>query len=193
MVGRSNGLHDDSDVELSTRTADDGMSAAQSRLLQGNAYLLIVSVLWGSYTPALRALFTLPGAPAPIAVAAGRGILQATLLGLAVAFTAGRTSSSRPEPTADAKARPGSLSLLIQGSCEIGVYNTIGTLLQTWGLSVSLPFPTHWQCKPLPLRVLNRLFHLVAIFPLLLFQGFSRYAFQHPSLPNPTLAAERIH
>ena len=118
--------------------AVQGLGALIPPVLQGNAYLIIVSLLWGSYTPALRTIFTLPGAPSPLVVAAARGLLQAALLGAAVVLSA----SPRGEPDevqpldVDDTSRPFGLSPLLRGSLEIGAYNTAGTLLQTWGLSV---------------------------------------------------------
>jgi drug/metabolite transporter (DMT)-like permease len=141
--------------------------------LIGNAYLLVVSILWGSYTPALKAIFNLPGAPSPLVVAASRGLLQALLLGAAVAIGTGLGSSkntkddlqkdsiineelddrtnkpllldstSPPPPSSSSAATEDStpmwlgLSPVVAGAIEIGMYNTIGTLLQTWGLSLS--------------------------------------------------------
>ena len=116
--------------------AEPGAAApAPSTFLTGNAYLLAVSVLWGSYTPALRAIFTLPGGPAPLVVAAARGVIQATVLGVALAL-------GRPDPGWLPEREPGErfLSVATLGSLEIGMYNTMGTLLQTWGLSVSEAF-----------------------------------------------------
>jgi drug/metabolite transporter (DMT)-like permease len=129
--------------------------------LAGNVYLLIVSILWGSYTPALKAIFNLPGAPSPLVVAASRGLLQALLLGTAVAISSNLgkkensidqiynrnqedsgTSTLLPSATtstAAATAAPMWLGLppVVAGAIEIGLYNTVGTLLQTWGLSLS--------------------------------------------------------
>jgi drug/metabolite transporter (DMT)-like permease len=128
--------------------------------LTGNAYLLVVSILWGSYTPALKAIFNFPGAPSPLVVAASRGVLQALLLGTAVAIgnSLGATYSiknklldrgesneatrrllSESPPPYPATTAPMWLGLppVVAGAIEIGMYNTVGTLLQTWGLSLS--------------------------------------------------------
>jgi len=128
--------------------------------LTGNAYLLVVSILWGSYTPALKAIFNSPGAPSPLLIAASRGVLQALLLGTAVAIgtSIGATNLSKdksldgeesveatrrllsesppPSPTTSAPMWLG-LPPIVAGAIEIGMYNTAGTLLQTWGLSLS--------------------------------------------------------
>lgn len=110
-------------------------------VLTGNLLLLIVSILWGSYTPALRAIFTLDGAPPPLVVAAARGVLQASLLGVAVAIGTLLPSnkSANGQPAESSSYTNGSIWLdpLILGSLEIGAYNTFGTILQTWGLSLS--------------------------------------------------------
>jgi drug/metabolite transporter (DMT)-like permease len=131
--------------------------------LKGNAYLLVVSVLWGSYTPALKAIFNVPGAPSPLVVAASRGLLQALLLGGAVAIgtSLGNQNSAQvdrevendgegtkytkellpsPSPaaiTASSTSMWLGLPPVVAGAIEIGMYNTSGTLLQTWGLSLS--------------------------------------------------------
>jgi len=119
-----------------------------SPTISGNAYLLAVSVLWGSYTPTLRALFTLPGGPTPFVVTAARGIIQAALL-----LTAFAVQGSVPAANSLAQREEEERSLenpivdfqsllvtpAILGTLEIGLYNTLGTLLQTYGLSVSVP------------------------------------------------------
>lgn len=128
--------------------------------LIGNAYLLVVSVLWGSYTPALKAIFNSPGAPSPLVIAASRGLLQALLLGTAVAIGTSLANknntivdiseendgvNTRPllqsasPPPSPGTSTPMWLGLppVVAGAIEIGMYNTAGTLLQTWGLSLS--------------------------------------------------------
>jgi hypothetical protein len=137
---------DDAVTQVATSSATDAapplsppppLPPGPSAFLQGNAYLLVVAVLWGSYTPTLRTLFTLPGGPSPLIVTAARGFLQAALLGAAVALTSPSPSDAGQEaaPGSEGQSSAG-LSPLLQGSLEIGLYNTLGTLLQTWGLSV---------------------------------------------------------
>lgn len=116
---------------------DKALPPPKNEFLVGNVLLLTVAVLWGSYTPALRAIFNVPGAPTPVFVAASRGVLQATLLGVAILL--GRLSNSAAADAhnvdlRDSKAR---MDLTIRGALEIGLYNTLGTLLQTYGLSFS--------------------------------------------------------
>lgn len=110
-------------------------------VVTGNLLLLIVSVLWGSYTPALRAIFTVEGAPSPLLVAAARGVMQASLLGVAVAIGSivSRAAQEGQRSAVEVKDThtPSWLSPVILGSLEIGAYNTFGTILQTWGLSTS--------------------------------------------------------
>jgi len=119
---------------------------AEANFLAGNACLLVVSLLWGSYNPALRAVFTLPGGPDPLVVAAARGLLQAVLLGGAtyLTFLATQHNKAQDEPKApktqsngSGSQKPLTIPRNILSGIEIGLYNTCGTLLQTWGLSVS--------------------------------------------------------
>jgi drug/metabolite transporter (DMT)-like permease len=147
-------LHDAAaDAGGGARVPLDAAAAAapwwQSPWWVGNGYLLAVSILWGSYTPTLRALFTLPGAPSPLVAAAGRGALQAALL--AAASVAAAVLAAPPAPGAlddEATTEPleadnhsnktsGLLPPATAGALEIGAYNTAGTLLQTWGLSLT--------------------------------------------------------
>lgn len=108
---------------------------------EGVAMLLLVSFLWGSYTPALRTIFTQTGAPLPILVAAIRGMLQVGLLGTGLALgldgdkATTLNGSVTPSPAEQDKGIS-SLMTTVMASLEIGAYNTSGTLLQTWGLSV---------------------------------------------------------
>jgi len=119
----------------------DTITKNNNAVLTGNLLLLIVSILWGSYTPALRAIFTLDGAPPPLVVAAARGVLQASLLGVAVAIGTLLPSnrSANGQSSGASADTHGSIRLdpLLLGSLEIGAYNTFGTILQTWGLSLS--------------------------------------------------------
>ncbi|KAL4855369.1 hypothetical protein ACK3TF_004102 [Chlorella vulgaris] len=63
---------------------DNGVSLPAARRLEGQATLLAVAVLWASFTPAVRLIYTLAQPPSPVVLAAGRGLLQLLLLLLAV-------------------------------------------------------------------------------------------------------------
>lgn len=108
------------------------------KINEGLLLLLAVSFLWGSYTPTLRAVFTTPGAPSPIFVAAARGILQVGLFTAVTAF--GLSSSNTDNSSKEAANSEEANDAVIKGSLEIGAYNTLGTLMQTWGLSVRFMF-----------------------------------------------------
>lgn len=78
-----------------------------------------------------RLIYTAANPPAPIAVAAIRASIQVLLLGLALIVDTSINDEEEKledEPTM-------SRTTAIVGSLEIGLYNTLGTLAQTFGLS----------------------------------------------------------
>ena len=107
--------------------------------LRGNGYLLTVAVLWGSYTPALKILFNLPGGPTPELVAWIRGVLQLAVLGTIVLVAQQRARASGEEiPKRHVTRVMGyDIPTVALGALEIGFYNSCATLLQTEGISMS--------------------------------------------------------
>jgi drug/metabolite transporter (DMT)-like permease len=126
--------------DSTTNCDENGGAMFSQRFLTGNGYLLAVSFLWGSYNPTLRAIFTTPGGPSPLVVAACRGCLQALLLLLVTWVVGALTPSDQVEPQ-NIDGRPDIsrpfLPIAIRGGLEIGTWNTLGTLCQTWGISTS--------------------------------------------------------
>jgi drug/metabolite transporter (DMT)-like permease len=121
---------------------------------KGQLYLLAVSGLWGSYNPTLRLIYNSTDFIDPIAIAAIRGVLQVTLLGTFVMIAkylnnnkkspTDKASSDanniedddQQQPTSTSSAASTSLlPLSLQASLEIGLYNTVGTIAQTFALS----------------------------------------------------------
>lgn len=107
--------------------------------LRGNGYLLTVAVLWGSYTPALKILFNLPGGPTPELVAWIRGILQLAVLGTIVLVAQQQARASGGEIPKRHMTRVLGIDIptVALGAIEIGFYNSCATLLQTEGISMS--------------------------------------------------------
>ncbi|PSC76827.1 GPI mannosyltransferase 2 isoform A [Micractinium conductrix] len=60
----------------------------QRSAVTGLVYLLSVALLWGSYTPALRVAYSLPGPPTPVTLTAASGVLELLVLLAALAFSA---------------------------------------------------------------------------------------------------------
>ena len=126
----------------------------------GNALLLGVAFLWGSYTPMLKVLFEMEGGPTPECVAWIRGSLQAVILCSVVALVgSSKRSNSLSKPAlskgGSEKEFPkvkddtssissnnfehytlGRVPIVLLAAAEIGLYNSLGTLLQTEGISV---------------------------------------------------------
>jgi drug/metabolite transporter (DMT)-like permease len=134
----------------------DKASSQSDDYTKGQLYLLAVSGLWGSYNPTLRLIYNSTDFIDPIAIAAIRGVLQVTLLGTFVMIvkylnnnkkTPNDKASSdndsiedddqqQQQPTSTSSAASTSLlPLSLQASLEIGLYNTVGTIAQTFALS----------------------------------------------------------
>lgn len=107
--------------------------------LRGNGYLLTVAVLWGSYTPALKILFNLPGGPTPELVAWIRGVMQLAVLGTVVLVAQQRARASGKDVPKRHMTRVAGVDIptVALGAIEIGFYNSCATLLQTEGISMS--------------------------------------------------------
>lgn len=127
----------------------DKVSSQSDDYTKGQLYLLAVSGLWGSYNPTLRLIYNSTDFIDPIAIAAIRGVLQVTLLGTFVLIVKYLKNKNKETPTdiasnnnnksiEDDHQQPTSTSLLplpLQASLEIGLYNTVGTIAQTFALS----------------------------------------------------------
>jgi hypothetical protein len=139
---------------LTSQEAEEEEEESDSNsFVVGNALLLGVAFLWGSYTPMLKVLFELEGGPTPECVAWIRGTLQAIIL-CSVALVG--SSLSKPALSQDSsemqfskeKGETGSsndsfksnnlgrVPIVLLAAAEIGLYNSLGTLLQTEGISV---------------------------------------------------------
>lgn len=126
--------------EVSTPAATHVDSSEMGQFLQGNAYLLAVAMLWGSYTPVLKILFNLEDGPTPELVAWIRGVLQAVILG-SVLLSSNYLAKANSDDTSPGghMTRIGSFEVptVLVGALEIGFYNCGATLLQTEGISMS--------------------------------------------------------
>lgn len=138
---------------LTNKEAEGEEKGESNSFVVGNALLLGVAFLWGSYTPMLKVLFELEGGPTPECVAWIRGTLQAIIL-CSVALVG--SSLSKPALSQDSsemefskeKGETGSsndsfksnnlgrVPIVLLAAAEIGLYNSLGTLLQTEGISV---------------------------------------------------------
>lgn len=124
------------DIKLNNDVILDN-NGLNTDFLVGNVYLLATSILWGSYTPTLRYLFDMPSEISPSFVAASRGVIQASILLLALGIFKSKNNSTNNHPTLlPLSTTKAFLPPIILASLEIGAYNTLGTLLQTWGISV---------------------------------------------------------
>lgn len=98
-------------------------SATKSRLL-----LLCVPILWATYAPALRYVFTADVPPDPATLSFVRiGLAQLPFLP-AVAATLDKARA----PDDDEKSED--TSKMISAAIELGLYNAFGTAFQAWGL-----------------------------------------------------------
>lgn len=126
--------------EVSTPAATQVESSGMRQFLQGNAYLLAVAMLWGSYTPVLKILFNLEDGPTPELVAWIRGVLQATILGsilLSSNYLAKANSDDASPGGHTTQIGSFEVPTVLVGALEIGFYNCGATLLQTEGISMS--------------------------------------------------------
>ena len=130
------------DQKLGDLTQSGGTGSNNGNFLEGNAYLLTVAVLWGSYTPVLKVLFNLEGGPTPELVAWIRGVIQVAVLGAALYIYLKQKSKE----TDNREKRRHMTQLwstgievptVLLGALEIGFYNSCATLLQTEGISMS--------------------------------------------------------
>jgi drug/metabolite transporter (DMT)-like permease len=119
-----------------------GKGSNRGNFIEGNAYLLTVAVLWGSYTPVLKVLFNLEGGPTPELVAWIRGVIQVSALGAVLYIH----SKQKSKVTNNPEKRRHMTQLwstgievptVLLGAVEIGFYNSCATLLQTEGISMS--------------------------------------------------------
>lgn len=77
----------------STKKEDD---QADKQSAEGQLALASVALLWGSYSPALRGLYSMDNPPTPVALTAARALIQAALLyTTAFAFSKDTASNSR--------------------------------------------------------------------------------------------------
>lgn len=136
-----------------------GSTDAPSKLLP-KLYLLGTAMLWGSYTVALRLLYTSPGPPDPAVVMAVRGVIQATVLLLVAAAVQpppqqslqGQQRSEEPllgEPGSSSGARQGAASPaelvkqwvqqdsapLWMAAVELGLFNYLASACQVLTLT----------------------------------------------------------
>lgn len=104
--------------------------------------LLCVSLLWSTYSPALRYLFSLPGPPTPAALTSIRAVLQAACLLPIVIVQGGawaKHESSADDVDCDDSESNRETDLGTQpqfwrAAAELGLLNFCGTALQTIGL-----------------------------------------------------------
>jgi hypothetical protein len=110
--------------------------------------LLMTAMLWGSYAPSLRLVFTSPGPPDPIVVMAIRGVLQAAVLVAASSLSGSQQSEAAPPqlpggqqleaaPPQASTARPEPGAAQEEGSS-----GSAGALLQQW---LTLRSPPLWM------------------------------------------------
>lgn len=131
------------------RKAEEGheqhLSNADLRLDSSNATaadsisLLCVSLLWSTYSPALRYLFSLPGPPTPAALTTVRAVMQASCLlpvtllqGGAWAKTDSSVDGSRDDgvTNSNADSNLGTQAQFLRAAAELGLLNFGGTALQ---------------------------------------------------------------
>lgn len=107
-----------------------------------------MALLWGTYSPAMRFIFTQPAAPTPAAVTAVRGVLQCLLLfaGASLAErgtdnpTDGDAPRSPPPPLPAGASRAAALlrtpaSSALAAGAEIGFFNFVASILQAQGVA----------------------------------------------------------
>ena len=117
--------------------------------LRGYATLVAVTVLWGSYSPALRFLFAADDALTPARLTAARAAISAGALlaatGAAALWRATRArrgsdeggGGDAPAPTAAAAAPPLPLGATLLAGLELGAWNFAGTASQALGLELT--------------------------------------------------------
>eukprot|EP00890_Picochlorum_soloecismus_P006269 jgi/Picsp_1/6643/NSC_03986-R1_drug metabolite transporter superfamily len=134
-----------------TEKQDEDESSGNSFAV-GNALLLGVAFLWGSYTPMLKVLFEMEGGPTPECVAWIRGSLQALVLCSIAVVGSSLSKPALSRGTSDkdfllkersttntisSSSMFGKVPIVLLAAAEIGLYNSLGTLLQTEGISMS--------------------------------------------------------
>jgi len=130
-----------------------GSNSNKSSFVAGNALLLGVAFLWGSYTPMLKVLFEMEGGPTPECVAWIRGSLQAIILCSATVVGSSLSKATLPQGSGETdialKEKDvnsfGGVPTVWLAAAEIGLYNSLGTLLQTEGISVRFLFFFAWH------------------------------------------------
>lgn len=124
----------------------------QQTALDGLTCLCAVSLLWGTYTPSVRLVYSLPQAPDVVVLSGLIAVLQVVALAAAEAAS-GQSEQSAEAPGAAELAAPPCIkggnelaSLLqrlqrlpsaVRGGLEIGAYDAAATLAQAWGLTVT--------------------------------------------------------
>lgn len=110
------------------------------------AGLVGVAALWGTYSPAMRFIFTQEGAPTPAAVTAVRGVVQCGLLAAGATLANGGSDARSgdaplaPPPPLPVGASP--LATLLRAPAataltaglEIGFFNFVASILQAQGV-----------------------------------------------------------
>ena len=110
------------------------------------AGLVSVAALWGTYSPAMRFIFTQEGATTPAAVTAVRGVIQCALLAAGSTLADGGSDTRSgdaplaPPPQLPAGASP--LATLLRAPAataltaglEIGFFNFVASILQAQGV-----------------------------------------------------------
>jgi hypothetical protein len=133
----------DGPAHASTNTSDVALSPRRPSL-SPTLLLVGVSLLWGTYAPALRFLYTLDHPPSPALLTALRTVISAASLLALSSFAPATTgaSGSLPQDGTTTSTLPslpstGWFSSMLWAAAQLAIFNFLGTALQAEGMQAT--------------------------------------------------------